>query len=775
MLLFSNTTAYAAPTGAHPRAFLRPDIVAVWQAMASDATSPVARAIDRCDEAHDDPSLYESGDYQGFAWVEALTACLVAFETTGSAVHRDTAIVYLGALLSDESTVGDAQGPAYDPAFGIVAQDSGYSMRTHGVFAALGYDWLHDHLSPSMRAIAHDRFLHWIAFHHDTDTYQRANPGANYHAGHVLAMTLIAIGHADEMNAISAGTGDTLWNYVVGEMWGQVMANGHGVRGALVGGDWLEGWQYGPLSVASYSLAGRAIVEQGVSVPWLAEWNAAVLDRFVHGLSPDDRSFVGGDTEDETPMLDPNVLPLYGVIAGSVATDVRARARGEIARLAVPRASDFRLFHEALAAGEPGTASSIDRQSLPTGYFARGSGNYYGRTAHAPSATWFVSQCRGTVVDHQHQNAGNVVLSRGADALLVDPGPYGSLSTLTGNGPTMDQPHFDATYRPSQGAFGEFWGDERVPSGESTRMLFARSTPSGVHATRCDYTGQFRFRDVGSSILTSATRDVVLLPGDAGASMLIVDRAATTSAYANQPLAIRFHGASAWSMSGSSATSRAGDARLAIRRVLGTTTSSTKAAPVGDCSGDRGKCEAARFASSVFAASIRGPNPFAVHLLDGDATTATLPPVDAQSTGVTRVVELHRETRRFVVASTSDASEIAEYRASAEPSTHVVLDPPAGDRVGVTATMTPDGCLVSLAPSSSGFASNPLVFALDSNCSASDDTENPPRVPLPTPEESGPHDGGCGCGLAGIRRSPPLGLALLVLALLMRRARHADA
>jgi len=252
--------------------------------------------------------------------------------------------------------------------------------------------------------------------------------------------------------------------------------------------------------------------------------------QYVHGLTPDDRWFVGGDTGEDTPALAPSALVLNAVVAGNVAESVRAEARGELARLALPGARDFMLFYEALASAEPGDAVAIDRDVLPTGYLASGAGNFYARTAHDPSATWLVSQCRGTIVDHQHQNAGNLVLTRGADDLLVDPGPYGSLSTLTGNAPTMLQPHFNENYQPSQAAFGEWWGGEQVPANEATRFLFARSTESGVHATRCDYTGQLRFRDVPSPIVESSTRTIVLLPGEDGATTLLVDRLRTHAA-----------------------------------------------------------------------------------------------------------------------------------------------------------------------------------------------------------------------------------------------------
>ncbi|MCB9629522.1 MAG: hypothetical protein H6725_19310 [Sandaracinaceae bacterium] len=747
--LLSAQPALAQPTGPHPRALLNADMVTAWRAQRSDPASPAARSIARCDDAIANPEDYADGQYQGFRWVEALSACLVARAITESAAHTDAAKVYLNALFDDRSTVGDGLGPAYNGGVGIVSQDTGYSMRTHGVFAALGYDWLHDALSAAERQKARTRFAQWVAFHQQPDTYQRAQPGANYHAGHLLALTLIAIGHADEMNAASAGTGSALYAYVRDEMWGEVMAGGVAPRGPLGGGDWLEGWQYGPLSVASYALAGRAMVEQGEAVPFMADYLAQVLERYVHGLTPDDRMFVGGDTGDDAPYLAASALVLNGVIAGHVADAVRAEARGELARLDLPAARDFMLFYEALAAAQPGSASPVERATLPTGYLAAGAGNYYARTAHDPGATWAVSQCRGSIVDHQHQNAGNLVVSRGADDLLVDPGPYGSLSTLTGNAPTMLQPHFNDNYQPSQGAFGEWWGGEQVPANQATRFLFARSTASGVHATRCDYTGQFRFRDVPSPILSASVRDVLLLPGDTGATTLVVDRVATTGAYAStpSPLLLRFRALDSWSESGASASTAAGGSTLLLRRVVGDASTSVASVPVGDCDGPRGSCRAGRFPASELVAEVAGPNPFAVHALDADATGGTPASIDVDSEGARRTLRIARETRPYLVTLSVDGSAVSAYSAPATPSTHVVLNPPAGPNVRVVGTANGDRCDLTLVAAGDGFASPPLVFALGDDCGATEDSTQPPRGTPPPPPPPG--DGGVGGGRDG--------------------------
>lgn len=747
------SVASAQPTSPHPRIWLTSDVSQEWHALAGTSGSATSRAIAKCDDVRARPGEWSSGQYQGFAWVEALSACLVAWRATDDTAHRDAALVYWNALLDDRDTLGDGAGPSYAGGAGIVAQDSGYSMRTFGVWGALGYDWLYDSLSSQDRDHAHQRFSQWIAFHQQPDTYQRAQPGANYHAGHVLAMTLLAVGYADDLEQRSAGQGQALYDYVVDELWGQVMAGGAaGTRGPLVGGDWLEGWQYAPLSVASYSLAGRALQEQGAGPAWLTAWNDAVFHRYVHGLSPDDRMFVGGDADIDTPNLDVNPLPLWGVVAGVSAPATAAAARAELARLAVGGARDFQLFYECLAEAAAGPATPLDRSTEPTAWLASGAGNFYGRTAFDADAIWLVSQCKGTVVDHQHPNAGNVVLQRGADALLVDPGPYGSLSTLTGNAPTLSQPHFNDNYRPSQGAWGEESGGP-LPENVATRFAFTRATRSNVLATRCDWDGQLRFQDNASQTVSDAVRDAVLLPGTSGASLVLVDRALTTAAWSSaDPLLLRFHSAGTFVEQGTSASATVGGSRLLVRRVVGDATTQARATPEGDCySGDRGKCEAARFAASEWSAEVPGPSPFAVHVLDADATGAADPAITASAQGPAELVQVDRESHRFIVVVTRDASSVAGYDTDASASTHIVLDPPAGDRVLVTASAgsTAGTCHIALAPATApaGFESRPLVFTLDDTCTVAEETSQPPVITPGTGGTSGA--GGAGGTTSG--------------------------
>lgn len=774
-------TASAQPTGAHPRAFLTPAVQAAWAASADVPGSAVARAIATCEDAIASPADYRDGGYQGFTWVETLGPCLVAWKARGDARYRDAALVYFRGLLDDEVVLGDGAGPAYAGGLGIVARDTGYSMRTNGVYAALGYDWLHDELTATERDRAHTRFTQWLAFHFRADTYMRDTPGANYHAGHVLAVTLIAIGHGDEMNARDPGTGTALYRYVVSDMWGSVMSGGYATRGPLRGGDWLEGWQYGALSVANYALAARALVEQGENLPFFDDFLGDVVLRFVHGLTPLDRMFVGGDTGADTPSLDLNDLPLVAAMVGPVDATVKGWARAERDRLGLPLPRDFRLFFACLAEAETAPALPLDRSSLPLGFLAEGTGNFYQRTAHDPSAVQVVHQCRGILVDHQHEDAGNLVLTRGADELLVDPSPYGSLSTLTSNAPTMRQPHFNATYQPGQGPFGESYG-ALVPASQATRLAFARTTASGVHASRCDYTGQFRFRDVPSPILDAALRDVVLMPGSVGASVLVVDRVDTTAAHTDEDLLLRFRSQQTFAGVVADRSTATGGSTLRIRRLVGAGVETIEPNPVGDCAGDRGNCRHARFASEELRVDVGGDDPFVVHLLDADAAGAPQVSATVASDGTSRVLDVHRETRRFVAVLRPDGSPTTAYVAEDGPSTHVVLDPPPGSRVAVTATQVGSTCRFDLAPATGtdGFASPPLVFGAGAACIVVADDSVPPIDPpdfdAGMPDAGGPgpgsRSGGCGCRLASTSSPFPAAAWAFFAFLGVRRGRR---
>ncbi|HLL24179.1 MAG TPA: hypothetical protein VK427_18735, partial [Kofleriaceae bacterium] len=506
VLVLTAVAAPAAPpepTGPHPRMLLDTELAAAWKA---DTTrGPVKGAIALCTNARD-TGEHDRAVYQGSEWAKVLQGCLVAWAATRDASFAKTAIRFFNALLDDLDRIGDGLGGDKS-----AQRDDGYAIRNLGPYTALAYDWLHAELPADVKAKARKRWAAWLRWYKEHG-YRARTPGTNYQAGYLVSATLIAIAQGGE----AGEEGTLLWKHVADELWGKDMAAALAPRGILDGGDWPEGWQYGPLAVTSYALAARVAKRAGIEVNGVDTWLAAMLRRHVYGLSPTDRVFAGGDTESETPNLAPAVNTLNAIALGDTSADARRWAKGELSRLRLVDA-DF-LLHDALAtAGEK--PARVPRATWPTWYLTTATSTLFARTRWDEQAVWFVAECAPTLdIDHRHRNTGNFVLSRGKDDVIVDPTPYGSASTLTGNAPTVASGHLPPDYIPSQGAWGEQSGWD-----------WAYQTRSGAVVARCDYADQYRFQHRPSDV-PEAVRDFVLLPSRDGADavLVVVDRANTT-------------------------------------------------------------------------------------------------------------------------------------------------------------------------------------------------------------------------------------------------------
>jgi hypothetical protein len=242
----------------------------------------------------------------------------------------------------------------------------------------------------------------------------------------------------------------------------------------------------------------------------------------------------------------------------------------------------------------------------PTHYMAHDAGKWYLRGAWTPDTTWAVFQCtRRLVDDHQYRNAGNWVMTRGSDGLVVDPSPYGSQSTLTGNAPGVDSTSLPPGYSPSQGLWGE-----------KSRLVWARQSGSGVAVARCEYADQFRRSDVPSDV-SRALRDFVMIPTAAGAAVVLIDR--VTTGAADRSLHLHVRPRSALTLTGEIARGRRGSSSLSIRKVF----SSSGAPEVRDmpqaseCPPSSRTCDVSKLpAGTEYRIHVAGPSAVAMHVID---------------------------------------------------------------------------------------------------------------------------------------------------------------
>ena len=693
------------PSGPRPRILLDASLRATWKTQAKQQDSAVARAIARCEDTRSNPGEYQKDSYMGFDWSASLNACLIAWAVRGSDDDARSAIVFVKALLDDQHEIGDRLGGEK-----TIRRDTGYAMRSVPPYVAIAYDWLHDHkdMTPALRDHTRERFGQWLSWYKQNG-YHNRSPATNYHAGYVLSATLVAIAQGSE-----GGPGEAfnteLWNHVRDDLWGTDMAKAVAPKGLFDGGDFPEGWQYAPLSVAEYALAYRIAAQNGITVEGIDRWLTSMFVRTIHARSGAlDLAAAIGDAEIKTPSMPVDVMTLLAVLIGPAPEVAQRQALGEIRRLGL-RTKQWPLY-EAVAEARAVTPASPLLEKWPTSYFATGISAFYARTSWAREGVWMATICPPQYdADHLPPSAGNLMITRGVDEVLIDPSPYGSLSSLTSNAPTVESKQHLDKYRPSQ-----------APWGETTHFDWALQTASGVIAARCDYADQYKFQERASDI-PLAIRDIVLIPWGkqrADATTVVIDR--TESGAAERQMHLRFRSPSMFKLDKDVAHAKIGASTFTIRRVSPTTGAPEVRAPkVGACwEMPRGKCDTTRLPTGEYRIAIPGPKPEAIHVLDAAATNDL-----AVATIAEGVTHLRRGTQDAYVA----ANPVTYSTKPSAGAIHVVLvDGPSPAKV--TVTRDGDKCTVAVATDGPAREPAPLVFTVDDKCQSSEDARIGPALP----------------------------------------------
>lgn len=741
------------PTGKHPRILLDDTLRATWVAQARGKDVAITRAIDRCEDTRTRPGEYQIDSYMGFDWNAALQACLIAWVARGNDQDARSAVVFAQALLDDIRTIGDNKG-----GFDAIKRDTGYSMRSVPPYVALAYDWLYDHpaMTASLKQRIRERLLQWMAWY-KKDGYHAHVAGNNYNAGYVFGVTLAAVAIAGEGDAGAT----ELWKHVRDDVWGKDMAKALGAGGILDGGDWWEGWQYAPLSIAEYATTAVVAAKHGLPTDGVDKWLTATLLRAVHARSgARDTIAPLGDVEDKTPPSMPHdPLTFLGIMIGPAPDVVKSQAASEYNRLKLTVKNNF--LYVALAQANKIKPAPVALDKWPTAYYAPGTRAFYARTTWAKEGVWMMTTCAATPhddADHQAPMAGNLTVTRGVDEVIVDPSPYGSMSTLTTNAPTVESKHLPPNYHPSQA----FWS-------ETTHFVWASQTTSGVIATRCDYADQYKFQSRASDVPV-ALRDIVVIPWGKkdSASIVVIDRAETPGA--EFPLHLRFRSPVGFTLAGNVAQAKVGATTLAIHKVAGAGTPEVRSLQPGDCwKGDRGKCDAARFPIGEYRVQLPGATPQAVHVVDvagGDPVTiAALSPT---------TTHLRRGTQDAYVSSKGGYAV-----APSAGAIHVVLAEAANQKVSVSK----NGATCKVEVGDGGTREpGPIVVVVDAGCTAVDDVRTGPAtpdlaggsaggsmIPIPGPPQRNKSRGGCCDGGAS---GASVALGLVVLAGVRRRRRR---
>ncbi len=785
-MTLSSASEAAPPTGPHPRIFLNPATVAALKTAMATPGSKTSAVIARCDAIVANPSRFSDGIYRGYGFAFNGSACALAWQLTQRTTYRDAALRYLNALLDDRDQIGDRAGGDNV----VASQDSGYPLRYHGAFASIIYDWIAG--APGLDAQrTRARIKVWVD-RYTADGYMRSTPGGNYHAGYVSAKTLAAIALSGEDPA-----GATYYNDVVNNLFTkQIGTTGLGPGGTLLDGDWPEGWEYAPFSMISYSLAWRALRETGIALPQVDQFFDDITPLYAHNLTPDKKlGWAGGDWGTDSIHATPSRGGVVASLIGGANAISAAWAAGMLKDPSLGGAEDC-LTCEALAESRGVAAVDYVSTNPPTFYLARGTRNVYGRSSWQPSAFWTVFTSAPRLgPDHQHIDSSNFVLTRGSDHLIVDPSPYGSLSSQTSNAIIVDSNTVGADYRPCQSAQSK------------AELPWARGFESGVVGARAELSKAFQTD--GNTDVPFARRDFTFLPEG---EIVTIDRARTDAA--GRGMQLRFRSLASLSRDGDVVKGTLGASSLAIHTVqLSGGAPELRKIARAECSGTRyGTCEGARYAVDEYRVKATGPVPLAIHVIDGlaageaPATVKNITSIDPRNNGVVGV-ELSRSGALSVVVSSSARDGVVSgeltYAATGDgEARHVVYDAPedGAGKSRVTATAEGGKCVLKIG-AGAGLDGRPLVFRVgpaSGGCAVAEEKGSVSPKPSGGTPDGGPGtpggppglgpDGGplgpgaggsnsgasCACQAVGVARGSALSalvasLGVLLLALRRRR------
>jgi hypothetical protein len=421
------------------------------------------------------------------------------------------------------------------------------------------------------------------------------------------------------------------------------------------------------------------------------------------------------------------------------------------------------------ALGEARSVMPVDytsQMNVPLWYLARGTRSMYVRSSWQEDALWAVFTSAPAGLDHQHYGAGSFVFSRGNDHLIVEPSPYGMMSTFETNAVTADSSVVTGDYAPSQTPWSQ------------ADLLWARGTTDAVYAARSDFAHAFDFDGTPSDI-QYAHREWVLLPEG---EVVTIDRVHTSAA--SRSAYLSFHtntggGGLAIGANGA-ASGKVGGSQVAIHPVLlsGGTPTITQP-PLGDCFDKAypyAMCQAVRVPVDDYSVKLPGDWAVAIHVIDGLAAGEaqaqvgsinddTFDPAPKQNQGVIGAAVFRAQKQSYVIASSAvdgvSPSSLTYGVPGASPGRHIVYDAPeaADGTSSVTAKASGGRCLIDVqAGSGKGFAGQPLMFVVSDasgGCMVEDSTGVGPGQPqqdggtTPTPTSSGSGSSGSGSGGSG--------------------------
>ena len=303
----------------------------------------------------------------------------------------------------------------YDTGKRDFGRDTGYDIRFGLRNLMLAYDWLHDTFTDSERALIAKIAIRWVDQYHEQRFYAESQPAENYYAGYLQGIALTAVATAGD---VSAEDTNRMFTLLRTKLTNEVPL----LNQRLAGGDWAEGWNYGPYAVTEMQLVNVLMKDIGEDWSPVFDWVQSLPLSMTYQMAPDfseTRSY-GGYSGDYPSRTSASMLAV-------MSTTTNSRYAQRLYLEATKNAGDLTdipgdSFYDMIFA--PAAPPSVDVSTLPLSYLNTGTGRFFSRSSLTDPNAYFVSaENTGYSFDHYGYANGDVRLYHG-DECLVCPSAY---------------------------------------------------------------------------------------------------------------------------------------------------------------------------------------------------------------------------------------------------------------------------------------------------------------------------------------------------------------
>jgi len=317
---------------------------------------------------------------------------------------------------------------AYNSGARSFSRDSGYDIRFGLRNMMLAYDWIYEKFTPTERALIVKTSTNWVDWYTNAPGYSSKRPVQNYYAGYLQGLTLTAFATAGD-NADS----NRLLTLLRTKLTNEVPV----INQSACGGDWPEGWNYGPYTVTEFALINQTLKDAGEDWSFNFDFIQPLARSLTYQVTTDLKTTVpfGDYSGDYAHFMRPSLLSVMSLTTdGALATRLYNNMMADPASDIHVASNRGDTFYEMIFGN---TTQSSNVSGLPLSYLNTGTGRFFSKSSLTDPAGYQVTaENMSYSFDHYGFSNGDVQLFQGSTCLICSSAYRGN--SFIGLGSTKD-------------------------------------------------------------------------------------------------------------------------------------------------------------------------------------------------------------------------------------------------------------------------------------------------------------------------------------------------